>query len=59
MTDNQTTIRPTGFYWVAGPDEPEMARWDADGCVWHFVGQEAAVDDAEVKVLRGPAAPPR
>jgi hypothetical protein len=40
--------RTTGWYWVVVvvSDDPEVARWDADGQVWHVVGTyEAQLDD--------------
>lgn len=43
--------RPTGFYWISGLDEPEVARWDADMESWALIGSMDAVDDADVIAL--------
>jgi hypothetical protein len=49
--------RPSGYYWIAGTDEPEPARWDADDQVWHVIGTPDALDDVEVEVVEGPIFP--
>jgi hypothetical protein len=52
--------RPTGFYWVVGPDpaELEIARWNARWEVWNIVGVEGGLDNTEMTVLAGPIAAP-
>lgn len=39
--------RDPGYYWIKGPDEPEIALWD--GASWFLFGTDTSPD--EVKVL--------
>jgi hypothetical protein len=55
----QSTIRPSGLYWIKGADgEPEPARWDDEGEFWVLLGTEEGQADAAVTVL-GPLQGPR
>jgi hypothetical protein len=55
---SETTIRPTGFYWIEGADgEPEPARWDAEGEFWVLLGTEEGQAGDAVTVL-GPVQRP-
>jgi hypothetical protein len=58
MAEEQTADRPSGYYWIAGPDEDEPARWNAERKVWHVIGTPDELDDAEVTVIEGPIKPP-
>lgn len=49
--------RPTGYYWIAGMDDPEVARWNADSQRWALIGLDGEGDERP-HVLFGPLVPP-
>jgi hypothetical protein len=50
--------RKTGWYWVIVGDEQEIARYDANGGTWSFVGGYESEPDDGVLVISERIEPP-